>query len=153
VCAVDWNGIFVNVLVVHLPGMVFQRTRRSFTSIFGDFLVNAFSRPFVQLNYLKGIILKDSNNCVSHVGLYSFCIFSILCCSKEDDKLPEAWSFRPSCGWVSPFLLPSPLTWEWRQVKFSTCYLHCWRSLVLRTKQQVSRCRTLFSKIYLFWSP
>jgi hypothetical protein len=88
----------VNVLVVHLPGMVFQRTRRSLTSIFGDFSVNAASRLFVQLNYLKGIILKGSNNCVSQVGLLSFCIFSILCYSKEDDKLPEAWPFQPSGG-------------------------------------------------------
>lgn len=88
----------MNVLVVDLPGMVFQRTRRSLTSVFGDFSVNATSRPFVQLNYLKGIILKDSNNCFSHVGLLSFCIFSILCYSKEDDKLLEPWSFPPSGG-------------------------------------------------------
>ena len=88
----------MNVLVVRLSGMVFQRTRRSLTSIFGDFSVNATSRPFVQLNYMKGIILKGSNNCVSHVGLLSFCIFSILCYSKEDDKHPEAWFFPPSGG-------------------------------------------------------
>ena len=83
-------------------------TDQKFSHIrFGDFSVNATSRSLVQLNYLEGIILKDSNNCVSHVGLLSFCSFSILCYSKEDDRLPQAWSFPLSGGWVSPFLSPS----------------------------------------------